>query len=115
MLCYDCARDGREEPAVGVCAAGSAGVCLACARVGSRSIHRMEGFVSAEVSTNDTRVINCPQCADAIHAHHPAEQGPRTLVPFTAKGAGHPADRRGGRWRRGGGWGRGSWRGSARC
>lgn len=32
-------------------------------------------FVPADVSNINTRVLNCPQCADAVRAHHPAEQG----------------------------------------
>lgn len=75
MNCYDCTRDGHPEPAVGVCAACGAGICLDCAQVGSQTIHRMEGFVPADVSNIDTRVLNCPQCANAVHAHHPAQQG----------------------------------------
>jgi hypothetical protein len=73
--CYDCSRRDHQIPAVGVCAACGAGVCAECARPGTQTIHRMEGLVSAAISDVDTRVLNCPQCSDAVHAHHPAGKG----------------------------------------
>jgi len=75
MYCYDCVQTGEQQPAVAVCAVCGAGVCAECAREGRQTIHRMEGMVSADIANVDTRVINCPRCADAVHAHHPAEQG----------------------------------------
>jgi hypothetical protein len=75
MNCYDCSRAGHPQPAVAVCAACGAGVCLDCARIGHQTMHRMAGLVSAEVSDIETRVVNCPSCADAVHAHHRAGEG----------------------------------------
>lgn len=75
MYCYDCSRRGRPEIAVGVCAACGAAVCANCARVGRQTVRRMEGFVQSDQSNIETRIVNCGPCADAVHAHHPAEQG----------------------------------------
>lgn len=75
MQCFDCTQQGRPLPAVGVCAACGAGVCAECVRLGRQSIRRMDGFVSADISMIDARVLNCPSCADAMHAHHPTDIG----------------------------------------
>jgi hypothetical protein len=50
-------------------------VCADSAREGRQTIRRTAGFVSADIANVDARVINCPPCADALHAHHPVEQG----------------------------------------
>lgn len=75
MYCFDCSNDGNPIPAIGVCVACGTGVCADCAQFGTQTIHRMVGFVSAEVSNIETRALNCPQCSAAVHAHHPDAQG----------------------------------------
>jgi hypothetical protein len=75
MNCYDCSAAGRAEPAVAVCAACGAGICLRCAQLGTQTVHHLEGFVRSEVSNIDTRVFNCPSCAGAMHAHHRTDRG----------------------------------------
>lgn len=75
MCCYGCSIGGLPESAIGVCAVCGAAVCVEGAQVGSQTIRRMDGFVSADHSSIETRIINCAPCADGVHAHHPAEQG----------------------------------------
>lgn len=76
MNCYDCARVGQQKPAVAVCAACGAGVCLDCARPGSQTVHRPGGFTPPEMSNIETRVINCRTCADVVRVHrHTATEG----------------------------------------
>jgi hypothetical protein len=75
MYCYDCGNADNPVPAIGVCVACGAGVCAGCAQFGTQTIHRMAGFVSAEVGNIETRALNCPRCSAAVHAHHPDAQG----------------------------------------
>ncbi|MDT7801211.1 MAG: hypothetical protein QOI78_4644, partial [Actinomycetota bacterium] len=75
MYCYDCVQRGDLNQAVAVCAACGAGVCADSAREGRQTIRLTEGFVSAGVANVETRVINCPLCADALHVHHRVEKG----------------------------------------
>jgi hypothetical protein len=75
MYCYDCVKRGDLNQAVAACAACGAGVCADSAREGRQTIRRTAGFVSADIANVDARVINCPPCANALHAHHPVEQG----------------------------------------
>ena len=75
MYCYDCVKRGDRNQAVAVCAACGAGVCADSAREGRQTVRLTAGFVSAGVATVDARLINCPACADALHAHHRVEQG----------------------------------------
>lgn len=74
MICFDCHAAGQDVAAAAVCVACGAGVCARCAQVGSQTLHRQEGMGSAE-ATLTTRVINCPECAKAMHEHHPDGQG----------------------------------------